>query len=302
MDLRDLAYFETIAELGHVGRAAERLNRSQPALSKSIQRLENALGARLFERDGRGIRLTAVGQLLLARGRQLQQTIAETEQEIRDFASGALGHVRLGCAASMAEYLLPQLTVELLQQSPEITLGLVIGQDNMLKESLCSGQLDMIICPMLARDPGLTSYSVLDDEMVVVASRQHLLFRENNNVRLEQLGQYRWILPGTGVSARRWLDSVFLARQLPAPRVQIETNSISLLPRLIATTSLLSFLARETLECGHGMIRLREVPLEETLLRRTIGVSVRAGSYLSPAARQLLDLVKHNGQRFFSSL
>ena len=65
MDLRDLAYFETIAELGHIGRAADRLGRSQPALTKSIQRLEQSLGASLFQRDGRRIRLTPAGELML---------------------------------------------------------------------------------------------------------------------------------------------------------------------------------------------------------------------------------------------
>ncbi len=300
MDLRDLAYFETIAELAHIGRAAEKLNRSQPALSKSVQRLEESLGAKLFERDGRGIRLTAVGELLLARSKQLRQSVAETQREIRDFASGAVGHVRLGCAASMAQYLLPQLTSALMQQTPDVTLGLVIGQDNFLKEALYADQLDMIICPMIASDSRLISHSVLEDEMVVVASQHHPVFQQP--IRLNDLCQYRWVLPGSGVSARRWVDNLFLSRQLPAPFVQIETNSISLLPRLIARSNLLSFIARETLECGQGMARLREIPLEETILSRTIGVSVRVGSYLSPAAQALLQMVRDNGQSFFSRL
>ncbi|MBB3103121.1 LysR family transcriptional regulator [Azomonas macrocytogenes] len=298
MDFRDLTYFETIAELGHVGKAAEKLNRSQPALTKSIQRLEESLGTRLFQRDGRGIRLTAAGELLLARGRQLSQNVAEIQREIRDFASGAVGNVRLGCAASMAEYLLPQLTAALLQRTPDVTLSLVIGQDDLLKESLCAGRLDMIICPMIASDPRLTSHSILEDEMIIVASRQHPVFQRP--LRLEELCQYRWILPGSAVSARRWVDNLFLSRQLPTPFVQIETNSISLLPRLIALTNLLSFIARETLECGQGMARLREVPLDEATLTRTIGVSTRAGGYLSPAAQAMLQLLKENGKSFFS--
>lgn len=83
MDLRDLTYFETIAELGHLGRAAEKLNRSQPALTKSIQRLEESFGTRLFQRDGRRIKLTPVGELLQARGKELQQSIAQTQREVR---------------------------------------------------------------------------------------------------------------------------------------------------------------------------------------------------------------------------
>ncbi|WP_248807288.1 LysR family transcriptional regulator [Pseudomonas sp. MWU13-2100] len=297
MDLRDLTYFETIAELGHLGRAAQKLNRSQPALTKSIQRLEESFGTKLFEREGRRIKLTPVGELLQQRGRQLQQSIAETHREIRDFASGVLGNIRLGCAASMAEYLLPQLTAALLERAPEITLSLAIGQDDMLRESLRSGRLDMVICPLFDDDLQLLSHPLFDDEAVVVASRNHPIF--DAPIRLSELGRYRWVLPATGVSSRRWIDNVFLAHDLPLPSVQIETNTISLLPRLIGQTRLLSFLARETLEDVKGATHLREVRLKETTMKRTLVVSLRAGAYLSPAAQTMLDLLKRDGRSFF---
>ncbi|KAB0496008.1 LysR family transcriptional regulator [Pseudomonas lini] len=293
MDLRDLAYFEIIAELGHLGRAAQKLNRSQPALSKSIQRLEESLGTRLFERDGRRIKLTPVGELLKVRGKQLQQSVAETQREIRDFANGVMGNIRLGCAASMADHLLPHLTATLLSRAPQITLNLVIGQDDLLRESLFSGRLDMVICPQYEADPLLQFHALFDDEAVVVASRHHPLFSASYELR--DLCQYQWVLPASTVPARRWIDNVFQSRDLPLPQVQIETTSISLLPRLIGETNLLSFLARETLEDVKGVTHLREVRLKETTMKRTIVVFVRAGAYLSPAAQMLLSVLKDDG-------
>lgn len=299
MDLRDLTYFETIAELGHLGRAAEQLNRSQPALSKSIQRLEESLGTRLFQRDGRRIKLTEVGKLLLARGKQLQMNIAQTEREVRDFASGLVGNIRLGCAASMADHLLPNLTAVLLERAPELTLKLSIAQDDVLKESLRSGQLDVIISPQIADDPQFTTYPIVEDEAVVVASEDHPVFA--GPITLKDLCRYRWVLGGPTVTARRWIDNVFMAQQLPSPQVQIETNSISLLPRLIARTRLLSFVARETLEHGLGRSGLREVPLEATTMRRTVAVSVRAQGYLPPAASSMVELLREKGVSFLGS-
>lgn len=293
MDLRDLGYFETIAELGHLGRAAQKLNRSQPALTKSIQRLEESLGTRLFERDGRRIKLTPVGELLKVRGKQLQQSVAETQREIRDFANGVMGNIRLGCAASMADHLLPHLTATLLSRAPQITLNLVIGQDDLLRESLFSGRLDMVICPQYEADPLLQFHALFDDEAVVVASRHHPLFSAGYELR--DLCQYQWVLPASTVPARRWIDNVFQSRDLPLPQVQIETTSISLLPRLIGETNLLSFLARETLEDVKGVTHLREVRLKETTMKRTIVVFVRAGAYLSPAAQMLLSVLKGDG-------
>lgn len=299
MDLRDLTYFETIAELGHLGRAAQKLNRSQPALTKSIQRLEQSFGTKLFQRDGRRIKLTPVGELLQARGRQLQQSIAETQREVRDFASGVVGNIRLGCAATMAEYLLPELTAALLQRAPDITLKLVIGQDDLLRESLRSGQLDMIICPLITSDEQFVSYPVLNDEAVVVASHNHPIFSASFQMR--DLCHYRWVLPPISVSSRQWMDEAFRSNQLPLPSVQIETNSISLLPRLIAQTSLLSFIARQTLEFGAGMKHLREVPLEQNTMKRTIGLTLRIGGYLSPAAQAMVQMLRDSGGRFFNA-
>ncbi|MDU9393895.1 LysR family transcriptional regulator [Pseudomonas sp. zfem002] len=298
MDLRDLTYFETIAEIGHLGRAAEKLNRSQPALSKSIQRLEESLGTRLFQRDGRRIKLTDVGELLLARGKQLRLSISETEREVRDFASGLIGNIRLGCAASMAEHLLPQLVEALLARAPELTLSLSIAQDDVLRESLRAGRLDAIICPLIVDDPRFLTYPVVQDEAVVVASEDHPVF--SRPVQLRDLCAYRWVLASPTVTARRWIDNAFLSRQLPAPVAQIETNSISLLPRLIARTRLLSFLARETLEHGQGMSRLREVPLAETTMSRTVAVMIRAEGYLPPAVEAMVELLRSDGRSFFN--
>ncbi|WP_122416556.1 LysR family transcriptional regulator [Pseudomonas viridiflava] len=297
MDLRDLTYFETIAELGHLGRAAEKLNRSQPALTKSIQRLEESFGTKLFQRDGRRIKLTPVGELLQARGKELQQSIAQTQREVRDFASGMVGNIRVGCAATMAEYLMPKLTSALLQRTPDVTFKLVIGQDDLLRESLRSGQLDMIICALAPDSEGVTSFAVLEDEAVVIASKQHPIFKKKP-LQMSDLCAFRWVLPPVSVSSRKWLDATFAANGLPLPTVQIEANSISLLPNLIAQSNLLSFVARESLEFGKTMQHLREVPLEQTTMKRTIGVTLRSGGYLSPAAQGMLQMLRDNGGDF----
>lgn len=298
MDLRDLTYFETIAELGHLGRAAEKLNRSQPALTKSIQRLEESFGTKLFQRDGRRIKLTPVGELLQARGKLLQQSIAQTQREVRDFASGAVGEIRLGCASTMAEYLLPELTNALLKRAPDITLKLVIGQDDMLREQLRAGHLDMIICSQRAIEDEFTAHPILTDEAVVIASRNHPIFK--TPFQMSDLCRYRWVLPPPGVSSRIWVDEAFARQSLPLPVVQIEANSISLLPRLIAQTNLLSFIARETLEYGKNMQYLREVPLEHTTMARTICVILRREGYLSPAAHAMAQMLRDDGGSFFS--
>ena len=107
MDLRDLRYFETIADLQHVGRAAVALHRTQPALTSSIRRLEEDCGVPLFERAGRGIRLTAAGRVLLKWAQRVRFDMEDARREIAAMGSGLSGHVRVGIVPTAAQFLLP---------------------------------------------------------------------------------------------------------------------------------------------------------------------------------------------------
>jgi DNA-binding transcriptional LysR family regulator len=293
MDLRDLAYFETIAELGHLGQAAEVLHRTQPALSKCLQRLEEELQADLFARVGRRIELTPMGTLLLERARHVRRTMEETTRELNDFANGAIGHVRIGSAATTAEFLLPRVSEVLLKEAPAITMELQIGMNDVLHDQLRAGQLDLVIGPLVEEREGLIAYPIVDDAVVVVASRDHEIFRAESPTA--RLAQYRWILPARSVATRQWLDSAMTALGFPAPEVQIETNSISLLPPLIARTGLLSFIARRNLGEGKLGALLREVEEPALVMKRKFGVAYRAQGYLSPATVCMLNLLRTRG-------
>ena len=107
MNLRDLHYFETIAELEHLGRAADRLHKTQPALSECLRRLEEASGAPLFEKSGRGIRLTAAGKILLKWAIRLRSDAENAQREISDLQQGLSGHIRIGLVPTAAHFLIP---------------------------------------------------------------------------------------------------------------------------------------------------------------------------------------------------
>lgn len=136
--------------------------------------------------------------------------------------------------------------------------------------------------------------------VVVAAARSHPIF-QRPKATLRALLDYPWVLPAASIPSRQWLDAAFEGRGLPKPRAQIEANSIPLLPRLIASSDLLSFISRQTLGSG-GRGGLREVALKETTLTRKLGVSHRKEGYLSPAAKQLLALLTLHGPEIFSRL
>lgn len=295
LDLRDLRYFETIAELEHVGRAAERLHLTQPALTRCVRRLEEAFGTALFERVGRGIRLTAAGATLLARARRLHLAADETTREMLDFARGESGQVKLGIVPTAAQYVLPPVCGALLRESPNVVLKLVVGQNDVIMPALTSGDLDMLISFGGTSHDGLQAYTIVDDFHVVAAGRSHKLLRKPR-LGIRDLLEYRWILPPATVESRRLLDSVFDAQGLGRPIAQIETNLLLLMPPLIEQTGLLTFMSRRHLAVSGAAAALREIPVKAVTIRRVLSVIHRKDAYLSPAAQRLLGLLRKSGR------
>jgi DNA-binding transcriptional LysR family regulator len=289
MDLRDLRYFETIAELQHVGRAAQKLHRTQPALTSSIRRLEEACGAPLFERAGRGIRLTSAGQVLMRWARRVRFDLDDARREIGAIGTGLAGHVRIGIVPTAAQFLLPGAARQLMQEGPEVTLRTVVGLVKELTPLLRQGELDLMVATETQAEPGMVSKLLAEDPIVVAASANHPVFR--GPVTLKALTQYRWALQPPGAPTRDWLDHTFERKRLPRPQVQVESTMLLMLPTLIAQTGLLSFISRHHLGPRGGRSGLKEVPLKETTMLRRLVVTHRDKAFLSVAAQRLIDLL-----------
>jgi DNA-binding transcriptional LysR family regulator len=299
MDFRDLQYFEAIAELEHLGRAAKTVHRTQPALTKSVHRLEEALAVKLFERVGRGIRLTAAGEALFERARHLRVAMQDTTNQIKGYARGVEGRVRIGVAPTLAQYLLPDVLRVFLVEAPDVKLEMKIGIQPLLRERLVNGQLDLIVGPISKTSREFVTHPLVEDSVVVVAAASHPIF--DKRATLKDLLDYRWVLPAASYEAdtRTWLEHAFSRRGLPRPTVQVETDSTTLLPRLIAETGLLSFITRWNLGAGRVGAPLREVVLKDTTMTRQFGIVYRKESYVSPAQRRLIDLlIAEAGRKF----
>ena len=294
MDIRDLAYFETIAQAGHLGRAADRLGRTQPALTKCIRRLEDSIGSELFSRAGRGLKLTTVGEVLLSRAKRLRFAMDEALREVADFAEGAAGHVRIGAGATMAEYLLPQVCRALTTGTPAVTAEILVAMNDVLRDALRAGEIDVAVGPVLAGEEQEFAIEVFGaDEVVVVAPLGHPLC--GREVVMQDLARYKWVLPAESVAMRRWLNQVFEAHGLLGPQVQVEANSILLLPRLISETSLLSYTSTRNLGRGRVGAHLERLDIDATTMRRQLGLVHRKDGYLSPATTRFNRLVAEMG-------
>jgi DNA-binding transcriptional LysR family regulator len=292
VDFRDLKYFEVIATEGNLARAAERVHRTQPALTKCIDRLEEALGSRLFEKDGRGMRLTAAGHVLLKRTRQMALMVEETAREMRDHAGGLQGEVRIGCVPTMAEHLMPAVFEQLLAEAPGITVTLAVAMSDNLLAALADGEIDLVVGPMVDTGPEFVAEQIAEDTMVVMASEDHPIFEAP--CTLADLVHYKWMLPARTVASRQWLDQTFERHGLPRPRVQIESNVLNSILPILETTPLLGFVTRFNLVAGRA--RVREVVVPETRMNRRLGLTYRKNGYLSPVTARVADILRVRGK------
>src|SRR5262249_7601077 len=163
MELRDLEYFAVIGEHGHLGRAAEALGLSQPALSKSLRRLEQILGVKLVSRTPKGVDLTAEGSVLLLRIRELRLSLQNVAREVAEVSEGRAGHLRIGVGLPVSQRLLAGAFAALLDDAPRTKLT-VIGSDNdLMFPALINGELDSIVNYARPRE-GLIAEHLYDEE------------------------------------------------------------------------------------------------------------------------------------------
>ncbi|MGN6701415.1 MAG: LysR family transcriptional regulator [Burkholderiaceae bacterium] len=292
IDLRDLRYFEAIAELEHLGRAAERLHRTQPALTSAVRRLEEACGAPLFEKSGRGIRLSPAGKVLLQWAQRMRIDVEDAGREIDAVARGLQGEIRIGIVPTAAQYILPGAVTRLFREAPDLRLKTVVGLVDTMKPLLRAGQLDLLIGTESVGDSEFESRFLAEDHIVVAASANHELFSKPR--RLSTLAEYRWILQPPGAPTRDWLDRTFMANGLPPPVVQVEASMLVILPALIAETGLLSFVSRHHF---HLHATLREIELKATTMRRRLAVSYLRERNLPRAVERLMDVLEATAQQ-----
>lgn len=289
MLLRDLSYFAVIARHGHMGRAAESLGLSQPALTKSVKRLEREVGAPLLTRTPKGVHPTPAGETFLERARQIQLVADEARREVADVRDGNAGLVRIGAGPSMIRNLLPAAFARLHRRMPGLGFKVAGGMNDSLIAMLRRGDIDLVLSALPRRAPEGIEQEVLDEEEVAVLVRAGHPLLGKRRVPLAALAAAQWVLPRPGTLAVAWLGRLFEDRGLRAPRVAVETDSIAFLLEAVAATDLLGFASRELLASRSDV---RVLPVADAVLPRRIGLSWRAGAYLPPAAQQLREALR----------
>jgi LysR family hydrogen peroxide-inducible transcriptional activator len=191
MEFDQLRYFLRVAELANFTRAADELDISQPALSRSIQRLEQELGQPVFERQGRSLSLTEAGTLLQGRAQQILSLIDDTKAEICD--DGQSGRVRVGAIPTIAPYFLPEILRQFSKGFPKAALIVQENTTDALLKSCTQGEIDLAILALPVPAKYLEVKELFKEELLLVLPPAHPLV-EKEKIRLSDVEPYPFVL------------------------------------------------------------------------------------------------------------
>jgi LysR family transcriptional regulator, nitrogen assimilation regulatory protein len=254
MELRSLAYFVRIAELGSITRAASHLRLAQPALTRHVQRLEEELGVALFTRADRSVRLTEAGEKLIDSATRILRDVERTGDEIRAQDAQPSGRIILGITPTLCPILVPELFARMRRDFPRVELKVMHAGMVRLEEFVIDGRVDVALLSELSRSRLIVSTRLAQEEMVLVTRPGA---RPGGIVGGDELSQTPLIL-GDGLRAA--MDALLAGRGIEL-RVAIEVNdheTIRLMVQQGAAASILPY-SSVAKECARGLLAAHRI-------------------------------------------
>lgn len=290
---KQLALLVHLDEKRSVLHAAEAANLSQPAASKALSQLEDALGIPLFSRHARGVVPTPYGEILVRHARSVLAELKQTHEELDAARDGLSGAVRLGTAITSATTLVPQAVIALNRRSPEVRVGIEVGFSEALVRRLLARHLDIVIARLHSSQASsdVNFEPIAEDAHDIVVRTGHPLAGQKA-LTLSDTAKYTWVLPPSGNVMRDRLNAEFLKAGLGRPGQVVETPSLPVIVQLLRNSDMIAPLATEVIRsyCHAGELATLPVPLD---LRLGVGgiITLRE-QRLPPAAQAMLSVLR----------
>lgn len=288
MDISALQAFLAIAETGSFSRAAERIYLTQPAISKRIALLEEELGAKLFDRVGRGVQLTPAGQALAARARTLLKDFDDVRRVITNLAGTIGGELRLAMSHHVGLHRLPPALQRFHDSYPDVRLDLRFMDSEQACQAVAQGELEVAIVTLPPHaEATLKLEPVWDDPLDFVVGREHILAREAS-VTPRRLLEFPAILPGQGTYTREVILSA-LGNLRNRVQIGMATNYLEVLKMLAAIGLGWSALPRTMIDDS-----LKVVQIGKMKIGRRLGIVTHNARTLSNAAQAMVKIVRES--------
>ncbi|HSY12445.1 MAG TPA: LysR family transcriptional regulator [Verrucomicrobiae bacterium] len=287
MDFDQLETFLEVAKLSSFSRAAERRFRTQPAISAQIRQLEEEVGAKLLDRSGGKVAITAAGKVF--------QKYAEDTLEQRRVVLIALaemhriprGEIVVAANEGTCLHILPEVFAEFKRQYPSVAVSVKRLEHNKILEAIIENSCDFGVVSMPVPDKRLTVVPIHRDELVLITPPDHPL-AGLKKASIAEIAEYPLLLPKLG-RTRDALEAVFHDRRLK-PTVSMELDSSELLKRFVAVGVGVGFIARSNVVEDLQAKVLSAVTLADVSIQRDLALVFRKDKALSRAALAFIDI------------
>src|SRR5262249_38509542 len=233
MKLQDLHVLMTVVQAGSMRKAAALLNTSQPAISRSIADLEDAIGVRLLDRTPHGVEPTEYGRALLDGGAAMFDELRLAVKNIEFLADPTVGETYIGCSSPAAIVIVATVIRRLSSRYPQMSFHIVEGDIGVLQQELSGRRIELAIGLGPVSDEKMKSETLYLDRLLVVAGSRNKWSRQKQ-VRLADLIKEPWLLP-TGTGMARLIADAFCASGVPPPRATVSARSPRLTDILVAS-------------------------------------------------------------------
>jgi len=290
MDLRQLRYFQAVAHAGRISEAARQLGLSQPALSIALRKLEEEIGVPLFDRDHRGVHLTAGGRELLDAVGQATLLIERGRERIAGLENEPLGRFVLGCPQVLGAYFLPGFAGRFLDAHPQIDLVVWCGPSRQVEARVLAREVQFGVVTHPVAHPDLVLVELFRDEVALLAREQP---PPGFAQAVAWLRRQTLLHPPHVPQAMEIADALAARGMLPARR--IEVGDVQLVCELALAGVGVGILPRRVAAHG-GRGRLHPVHAKLPAVADTIRLIYRADMHRTRAATLLKDALAAHGR------
>lgn len=295
LKLRHLVVALTIADEGSALGAADRLQISQPAVSRIITELEKILATPLFERTPQGMRPTQYAGPFLEHARAALSHTQQAAHLLRDLSAGVAGRIKVGIHVAGANLLLPRAIIGLRTARPNLTVTVIEGSPNELVTRLAQGDIDLLITrsttlhnDMEAHGEKITFEVLYSEALPLISSSTHWAAQREALTLSELLGE-AWVVPTPGTALREEYERQFSAVQLPFPTHRTEANSMQIIRTLVEEGGYVASAPQTVADAMPGISVLNVMGHH---LSSTTGVAWIRDRPTNPAAKEFLVHLK----------
>lgn len=295
---RQLVLLVELGRHGSILRAAQAAHLTQPAASRLLAELEQALGVRLVERLPRGVAPTWYGEVMIRRAGAALAELDAGHQEVMALQSGLAGRVAIGSVLTPSVTLLPAAVVLLKARQPRVHVAITVDTSKDLTRQLRNGELDLVVGRVL--DSGSADelgFEPLTDEPHRVVARAGHPLAGRGGLGLAELAREAWILPPGGSILRDRLTALFLGAGLAQPQQVVETLSLPVVTQLLMHSDMVVALPEELVRPQVDAGQLVVLDIELGLRMDAYGIVTRRGHQLSPGAALMLACLREAAGR-----